>query len=215
VTYMRGVSLCEEYSNVWRFSYNPVKSNVIIFGESNRNIRYGNDHLIVKLYDQAIEKVSSCSHVGITLNSSKHTADRTVNVINKMRGGLMSIIGHGVQLPELSCITSVKLYKSIVLPRSLYGSELWYRLTSDDISKLEVAHRFCLKYIQSFPRRTRTIIVHNMSKCFSVESYINRKKLLFFGRLCRLDSLKLAKKVFYRESLSIQMPSEQVYWICV
>jgi hypothetical protein len=35
-----------------------------------------------------------------------------------------------------------------------------------------------------------------MSKCFSVESYINRKKLLFFGRLCRLDSLKLAKKVF-------------------
>ena len=190
------VSLCEEYSKLWRFSYNPIKSKVIIFGESNRNIRSGNDHFAVKLYDEEIEKVSSCIHVGIALNSSKYTATRTNNAISKMRGGLMSIIGHGVKLPELSCITAVKLYKSIVLPSSLYGSELWYRLTRNDITKLEVAHRFCLKYIQSFPKRTRTIIVHTMSKCSSIESYIDRKKLLFFGRLCRLDSSKLAKRVF-------------------
>ena len=145
------VSLCEEYSRLWRFSYNPIKSKTIVFGESARNKRYGNDHFDVILNGQVIEKVSNCVHVGVVLNSAHGNTERTKNAISKMRGGLMSIIGHGGKLPELTCITAIKLYKSIVLPRSLYGSELWYQLSKDDLHKLEVAHRFFLKYIQSFP----------------------------------------------------------------
>ena len=108
----------------------------------------------------------------------------------------MSVLGCRLNLTELSCITAIKLYKSIVLPRCLYGSELWHKLSKQDLTKLEEAHRFCLKKIQCFPKRTKTIIVECMSDCHSIEAYIDQRKLTFFGRLCRLNHATLAKTVF-------------------
>ena len=96
----------------------------------------------------------------------------------------------------MSCLTAIKLYKTIVPPRSLYGAELWFKITNDQLKKLERAHRFCLKIIQAMPKRTKTCIVQCMVNVFSLEAYIDLKKLLFFGRLCRLDCSKLAKQLF-------------------
>jgi hypothetical protein len=108
----------------------------------------------------------------------------------------MSIINGGVQPAGMSCLTAAKLYRTIVLPTSLYGAELWSKLSQDDTLKLERAHNFCLKIIQKFPVRTKTVIAQSMLNMYSLESYIHIRKLQFFGRLCRLHCKHLAKKVF-------------------
>ncbi len=56
---------------------------------------------------------------------------------------------------SMSCVSAVKLYKLIVLSPSLYGCELWYNLRNSDMDMMDVGDRFCLKYIQSIPRRSR------------------------------------------------------------
>jgi hypothetical protein len=188
------VSYCELYSKQWRFLYNPVKSKMLIFGKASRKGNCLNE-CEVTLYNHVIDKVSNYSHVGITLDISKKNISIT-NASAKMRGGLMSILGSRINVSSLSCVTAVKLYRTIVLPRGLYGAELWCRLTKADMSKLEIAHRFCLKIIQSFPRRARSVITERMANCHNIEAYIDTKKLLFIGRLCRLNCSALAKKIF-------------------
>jgi hypothetical protein len=88
----------------------------------------------------------------------------------------------------------------------MYGAELWYKVSEDDLLKLERAHRFCLKIIQGLPKRTSTVIVQSMVDMFSIEKYIDLRKLVFVGRLCRLDCGKLAKQMFverlYQEKFS-------------
>ena len=190
------VSCCETYSKLWRFSYNPVKTKMLVLGESVRRKQSANRRHAVTLYGEAIEEVVDHVHVGVSLNVYQSTAGRSVEAAAKMRRCLMSIVGSRVNLMELSCSTAVKLYHTIVLPRGLYGAELWYKLTKDDLSKLDVAHRFCLKTIQSFPKRAKSVIVERMAKCHDIEAYIDKKKLLFVGRLCRLQWSMLAKKVF-------------------
>ena len=48
------------------------------------------------------------------------------------------------------------IYKSIVLPKALYGCEVWSQLSPTQLSTLERAHRFCVKFMQSLPRNTDT-----------------------------------------------------------
>ena len=113
-----------------------------------------------------------------------------------MRRCLMSILHVGGRSKGLSRLTASKLYNTIVLPRGLYGAELWTKLTRDDITKLEQSHHYCLKAIQGFPVRSKSLFVQAMINAYSMEAYIDIKKLQFLGRLCRLGSDKLAKQVF-------------------
>ena len=67
----------------------------------------------------------------------------------------------------------------MVLPKALYGCELWNTYSKQDINTLEKEHRFCVKHMQQF--------VKNDSRCFSltcinlvtIETFIDFKKLQF------------------------------------
>jgi hypothetical protein len=61
---------------------------------------------------------------------------------------------------------------------------------------LERTHRFCAKLLQEFHPRTKTTIALSMLGWYTMAAYIDRRKLLFLGRLCRLDNDILVKKMF-------------------
>lgn len=188
------VSSCETYSRKWRFTYNPIKSKMMIF--KSTRLKQKNSSPTVKLYGQVLETVDSYTHVGVTLNAHKNMCHGPAEAANKARGCLMSILGSNINLRDLGCISAMKLYHSIVLPRSLYGAELWHRTLSCEIQDLNVAHRFCLKKIQSLPKRAKSVIVESMAKSYCIEAYVDKRKLSFIGRLCRLNCFTLAKKIF-------------------
>lgn len=85
-------------------------------------------------------------------------------------------------------MTAKHLYETIVLPKALYGCELWSNLLQKDIEQLEVAHRFCLKVIQSLPKLARTDVILSALGMLPIEAEIDKRKLIFFGQLCRLDT---------------------------
>ena len=136
------------------------------------------------MYNNTIEEVTECVHVGVTLNAYQNNTQLVKQSVSKVRGALMAINGSGAD--GMSCSSAVKLYKTVVLPRALYGAELWSDLGTGELNTIEKAHRFCLKYIQHLPKCTKTIIVQSMVNVYSMETYIDIRKLQFFGRLCTL-----------------------------
>ena len=83
-----------------------------------------------------------------------------------------------------------------MLPKGLFGCEMWYDMKKSDILFIERTHRFCVKYIQSIGARTRTHIALGLLGLFSIESEIDKKKLILFGQLCRLELYSCIKEVF-------------------
>ena len=72
----------------------------------------------------------------------------------------------------LNPITSFKIYKSIVLPRALFGCEMLQSLSERDNLILERSHRLCLKQIQGLKSRSRTYIVLSLLGAFPMKADI-------------------------------------------
>ena len=52
--------------------------------------------------------------------------------------------------------TARRIYNVMVLPKALYGRELWSNLHSTHLVSLERAHRFCMKFMHFLPKSTST-----------------------------------------------------------
>ena len=83
-----------------------------------------------------------------------------------------------------------------MLSSVLYGCELWNNISSKDSQRLNVFQHFVCKNAQNLPKGTRSDICETLFNTLPIQSEIDARKLLFFGRLCRLDCDALPKKIF-------------------
>ena len=93
-------------------------------------------------------------------------------------------------------IISRRIYKTVVLFKALYGFELWHTLLPKHIDLLEKSHKFCIKFMQSLPRRTSTYLAFSLLNIKSIEYDIDYRKLIFFGQLCCLLPQYCIKELF-------------------
>lgn len=122
---------------------------------------------------------------------------------SKLKTTLLSLVNSGINETGFHPIISFHLYKSIVLPKGLYGAELWRFLSPGQEEKLERAHRFCVKFIQVLPKQTRTDIALGLLGSNSIIAEIDKKNLIFLGQLCRLPPDVIHKQIFNQRLLSI------------
>lgn len=186
------LAICNRYANRWRYKYNADKCTVIVFNETLCNM---NLNTIFSLGDERIAKKYSYVHLGITSSSDLSSRKNIDEACTKLRGSLLGING-GLSLKALNPLSSRTMYSSVVIPKALYGCELWSMISATDIEHLERSHRFCAKYIQSLPSHVSTDIVLCSLDMPCIECIIDQRKLLFLGQLCRLSNLYLAKQVF-------------------
>ena len=84
----------------------------------------------------------------------------------------------------------------------LYGCELWSNLTKTEVDILNRTHRFASKRIQGLGPRTKSEATIGSIGLWSIEGYVNKRKLLFFGNLCRAESTSLHKHVLLQRLFS-------------
>ena len=82
----------------------------------------------------------------------------------------------GLSPLSLNPSISIRVYKTVVIPKALYGSELWSSMTPADLRKLEHSHRFCLKHMQGLLRRTSTNFTLSANNAVPTETVFDRKK---------------------------------------
>ena len=192
----RMMNIAYRYSIKWRSKYNSSKSNVSVYGESVQRNRQQSSIRKWYLGNKEVKENPTVKHVGIILSNNGSFNDAIINACTKGRGTYMSLCGAGVRPSGLNPLTSTKLYKSIVLPRALYGSELWSTITNENTLKLERMHRLCSKVTQNLATRTRSDMVSATLGLFPISAIIDRSKLLFFQGLCKMPSHYACKEVF-------------------
>ena len=128
-----------------------------------------------------------------------------VDSCHKLKSTILWLLNVGVHENGLRQLTSFKLYKSIVLPKALYGCELWSEINRTQSDQIERAHGFCVKYILNLPAYTRTDVCLGLAGVLPIESEIDYRKLLFLGRICRTPGLHVCKKLFNYRLFSFVM----------
>ena len=102
----------------------------------------------------------------------------------KMRSSFFSLIGSGLRPSTTSPLTLLKLFKTVCIPRALFGCELNSNLSQSELNMLEVTYRFCVKYMQNFSKRTKTYICLASLGITNIECIIDSRKLCFLRRVC-------------------------------
>ncbi len=201
------MQMCYEYSIKWRYVYNPGKSAVIVFNESaNHFMTQSRTWNLGSAY--VMEKIKY-NHLGVLCHKYLHVDDSVNEACNKLRGTFLSIVNSGIYENGLHPLTSKAIYETLVLPKALYGCELWYDLNVKTTLSLERAHRFCVKFIQSVPRHTRTDVALSVLGVLPIEADIDKRKLIFLRQLCTLPLECVAKGIFMKRLLAYRQGSIQ------
>ena len=136
------------------------------------------------------------NHVGIICNNYNKTFYDVKCLDRKLRATFFGLVKDGIHRNGLYTSTSYRIYKSIVLQRALFGSEMLNPLTENDRLLLERTHRLCLKHFQCLHLRSRTDIVLCMLSALPIEAEIDKRKFLLLGQLCRLGGNSAVEQLF-------------------
>ena len=197
------IDIVQEFAYKWRYELNPSKSKILVFGEDTRRPQNETTYNWT-LNGNLIEKVCEEKHVGIILNTSIKSIKRTKEACRKGRNTFMSLTNIGASRNGLNPLTSMHLTKLIVLPRALYGAELWNDITVNETKILERMLRFCCKNMQGLGQRCRSDVCTAMLGSMSIEAMVDVKKLTFLGRIVNLQDSTLANKVLRSRILQFE-----------
>ena len=136
--------------------------------------------------DDIVKEDIIYKHIGISLNNSLSLNDNVKEAASKIKGTFLSLVDSGIHDQRFNSIASRRIYKTVVLPKALYGCELRHTLLPKHIDLLEISHKFCIMFMQSLPRRTSTYLAISLLNIKSIEYDIDYRKLIFFGQLCCL-----------------------------
>ena len=178
------------YASRWRLKYNASKSVMITFNSSN------NTEPNFALGDIDVPISNSTIYAGILFSSKNTPTIRTDNACVKARKIFHSLYDIGLKYDGIHPLSCVLIWNRVILPSALFGIELWGTLSDKNIENLEKVQRQYVRHILAFDKTSpieATISVLGMS---SVSGYIDKSRLMFFGRLCNSEIDLFHKDIF-------------------
>ena len=130
------LNLVYEHSCTWRYRFNPKKSAILVFGESERVNKTNSNHRMYKLGEDPIKETQSYDHLGLKNNCMWQNKERTIEKISKGRKALNAASGLGLKPGGLSIKACGMIFCSLVIPIITFACELWI-LNDKDILLLE------------------------------------------------------------------------------
>lgn len=109
IVLQRMIDIVMEFANRWRYSINPLKSNILI---SNSGRSSYDTPFTWLVGNTPVPLVHSAKHLGILLSSNSSTMDRTLGAISASRSAYYALTAVGARHTCMSPATSIHLYKS-------------------------------------------------------------------------------------------------------
>ena len=194
------LNILNAYAKTWKFDLNKSKTYVLISSNKKSIESQYNFHLD----NEKLKIVEIAEHVGIPITSQMKCKSKIEKACKKGRGSFYSIIGFGSRQNALNPVTTVNLYKKVVLSSALYGCETWSNMTKTDNQTINIFQHRCLKVIQNLPLQTRSVMVETLVHLHPITSEINKRKLLFLQKLCNMSEDYLSKQIFLRRLFQFQ-----------
>ena len=192
------ITAMEQYSKKWRFTFNTSKTEIVVFGESTTIRTKNKSNRTWILNGNTILEKHKCEHVGIVLSGNFSSTARTNEAVSKGKEVVFSLMNVGVRPCGLNPLCAAELWRTVGLPKMLYGSELWSNLTQTDLQALDRVHRFAAKRAQELPPSTKSAAALGNLGLWSIDGYIDKNKLLFFRSLVCSSPNTIHKQLFTR-----------------
>nr|VZI43717.1 unnamed protein product [Spirometra erinaceieuropaei] len=145
-----------------------------------------------------LQVVENFSYLGSTLSRNTKIDDEVANRISKASqafGCLQSTVWnrHGLQLS-----TKLKMYKAVILPTLLYGTETW-TLYAKQARRLNHIHLSCLRRILrlNWEDRIPDNDVLERTGIVSIYAILRQIQLRWSGHLVRMDDERPPKRLLY------------------
>ena len=156
----------------------------------------------VHLDGTQIEQVQEFKYLGSLVQEKKVASTTEVHSrIGQATAAFASLRWCLWKKTNISTKNKIRLFRTLILPILLYGSETWTLLKSD-INKLEVFQMRCLRQILGVSLRDRhrnEIIREKCDNQPSIEEQIQKRRLRWFGHVCRMNTSRLPHKLLWRE----------------
>lgn len=188
---LRMLDICTDYVSKRRFQFNGMKSCVVQFSKSS----------VILIGQELIPVADSHIHLGTELNRKLSTHSRTTNTCRNGRNTYFPITN--IRDNNTNPLVLVKLYKSVVIPSFSYGCEIQHHLKNIDLLLLNRLQHFAVSSVQKFSTLTRSDMCESMVGLRSMICIIEKSKLFFLGKLCKIYNGYLVNNIFiHRLSMS-------------
>ena len=178
--------VCNKFS--LRINFSKKKYMTILLNNSSPS----HDTTLAIRDDINIEQVTQFKYLGSIL-SSNNTVDAEVESrINKASQVFRSLSRLVWYQRKIKVSTKLKLFKAIIIPTLLYGSETWNVIQSH-IQRLQVFTNRFLRIITgtSLWDKLRNTQLRCKSKIERVEVMIQRRRLQWLGHLEKMENARL------------------------
>ena len=140
--------ICYAYSCKWRYDFSAPKSSIIVYNETKNN--YQKSKRSWYIGNDIVAESENYKHLGLNNNKYLNNKISIQDATHKLKGTFLSLVNSGIlNHGALHPLTRKTIYKSIALPKALYGCENWDNLNDTELLLLERTHRFCVKHMQS------------------------------------------------------------------
>jgi hypothetical protein len=188
-----------QYGRQWRIKFSPTKSMCITFGETKQNNNRNRSTRQWHLGDCALQEVDHAVYLGTKLCAFKCNKQLIQDRCKKGFSYLGSLTAIGFNHQGMNPVTSATLWHRLCIPSMLFACEVWGAMSSKEYETLERVQRKVAKHLQGLHKRTHNEVSIGLLGWCTIESNINRLKLLFLRHLITLDNKTNVKRVFLHE----------------
>lgn len=163
---------------------------------------------VITIHDVAVEKVPRFCYLGSMLNDSNDPQDDVQNRLRLSHQAFGKLNHRVFSQHGLTTQTKINVYRAIVIPTLLYGSESM-TLYRKHFRELERFHQQKLRQILAIKwddRVTNNSVLHR-ANLPSLEALIVKSQLRFLGHIQRREDSNLPKQVLYGELATGSRPT--------
>ncbi len=192
------LDLADNYASLERYNIQPAKSSVTVFHMSNK----AQNHLDCwTLGSNPLPVSQTFTHLGLTRFSMEVKDGAITEKVKLARRTAYALMGTGLHGRNgLPAAVSLKIYKSYVLPRLLYGLEAM-NLDSKQLRELDQYHIRFLRQIQSLPDRTARCGVFILLGTVPMEALYHLAILSLLGRIFRANNVFITELAIRQTSV--------------
>ena len=176
------MNICHKYGIKWSYEFNHTESGVITFGETKLLHSKSMKENEWMLGDAIVNELYEYKNLEVLKNYVNSSASNVENIIEKARKKAGMIFSSDFNRRKAKPLIYIKFWRQACLPSLLFRTEL-FTLNASQLTKLECCQQWFLKNIFDVPNFAPTSLLLKLSGLNSIESEIDFKKLMFWGRL--------------------------------
>ena len=152
----------------------------------------------MSIHGNTVEQVPRFCYLGSMINNTNDPREDINNRIRSAHQAFGKLYHRVISHHGLSTQTKIGVYRAVVIPTLIYGSESW-TLYRKNIRTLERFHQQKLQAILEIgcEERITNNDVLTRAGLPSVEAIIAKNQLRFFGHLCRREDSSLPKQTLF------------------